>query len=31
MFWGRGDQMLALDPVADNRYVAEPGAWVLSR
>jgi len=31
MLWGSGDDMLALEPIADNRYVAEPGAWVLSR
>lgn len=31
MLWGPGDEMLALEPVADNRYVAEPGGWVLSR
>lgn len=31
MLWGPGDDMLALAPVADNRYVAEPGRWVLSR
>ena len=31
MFWSAGNDMLALEPVADNRYVAEPGAWVLAR
>ena len=31
MLWGAGDDLLALEPVGDDRYVAEPGAWVLSR
>jgi hypothetical protein len=31
MLWGPDDTMLLLEPVSDNRYVAEPGAWVLSR
>ncbi|NYT40755.1 AprI/Inh family metalloprotease inhibitor [Sphingomonas sp. R-74633] len=31
MLWGPDDIMLMLNPVADNRYIAEPGAWVLSR
>lgn len=31
MLWGPGEEMVALEPVADDRYVAEPGGWVLSR
>jgi hypothetical protein len=31
MLWGPGDELLALEPVGNNRYVAEPGAWVLSQ
>lgn len=31
MLWGPGDEMLALSPIADDRYVAGPGGWVLSR
>jgi hypothetical protein len=31
MLWSRGDDVLVLEPVADNRYVAEPGAWSLMR
>jgi hypothetical protein len=31
MLWGSGDTLLAFAPAADNRYVAEPGGWVLSR
>lgn len=31
ILWGSGDTMLAFAPAADNRYVTEPGGWVLSR
>lgn len=31
MLWGANDEMLSLEPVADNSYVSEPGAWSLSR
>ncbi|NIJ20685.1 hypothetical protein FHS95_002377 [Sphingomonas naasensis] len=31
MLWGPNDEMLMLEPVADNLYQSRPGGWIFSR